>query len=426
MSSDFAIRAHGLGKCYQIYKQPLDRLKQSFWRARRRLYQEFWALRDISFEIKKGETVGIIGSNGAGKSTLLQLICGTLNPSVGELHLNGRVAALLELGSGFNPDFTGRENVYMNAAIMGLTRAEIDSRYDSIVAFANIGQFINQPVKTYSSGMYVRLAFATAISVSPDILVIDEALAVGDVRFQQKCMAAIKKFCQTGTVIFVSHDTAAVIELCSRVLWIDGGRIRMEGDAKFVSEKYLQYMYEGDAELQTACMTTAFCSENALNLSQYTIVDKDIRQFGNGHATIEAVRILSQNVNSGVIYSGRECEISVVVRLHKRIDNPIVGYVVRDRLGRDVLGDNTALIGKTLSSLSAHKRYAIIFKIDLWPNLIEGDYTVCFGVADGTVEDHVQCHVLYDALVIKSIPVRPPTGFFSVINTQVTFVEMDD
>ena len=426
MSFDFAIRAENLGKCYQIYEQPLDRLKQSFWRGRKRFYREFWALEKVSFEIRKGETVGIIGSNGAGKSTLLQLICNTLNPTVGELDINGRVAALLELGAGFNPDFTGRENVYMNAAIMGLTRTEIDSCYDEIVAFADIGQFIDQPVKTYSSGMYVRLAFATAINVSPDILVIDEALAVGDVRFQQKCMAVIKKFCQTGTVIFVSHDTAAVIELCSRVFWIDAGRIRLEGGAKFVAEKYLQYMYEGDAELQSACSKTTRRPDDALNLSQYTLVSKDIRHFGNGKVTIEAVRILSRNLNSGVIYSGYECEISVVFHAHERIANPIVSYMVRDRLGRDLFGDNTTLIENRLFFLSAENRYAIIFKIDAWPNLLEGDYTVCFGVADGTMEDHVQCHVLYDALVIRSIPVRPPTGFFSVMNTEVTVVNLDD
>ena len=246
MSHDFAIRANNLGKCYQIYEQPLDRLKQSLWRARRRFYREFWALRECSFEIKKGETVGIIGSNGSGKSTLLQIICGTLNPTEGELGVNGQIAALLELGAGFNPEFTGRENVYMSAAIMGISRSEIESRYDEIAAFADIGGFIEQPVKTYSSGMYVRLAFAVAVNVSPDILVVDEALAVGDARFQQKCMAKIRSFCQTGTVIFVSHDTAAVTELCSRAIWIESGRIRMDGPPKYVVEKYLQFMYEGD------------------------------------------------------------------------------------------------------------------------------------------------------------------------------------
>ena len=246
MSRDFAIRATAVGKCYQMYEQPLDRLKQSFWRTRRRFYREFWALRGVTFEIGKGETVGIIGSNGSGKSTLLQIICGTLNPTEGELRVDGQIAALLELGTGFNPEFTGRENVYMNAAIMGLSRAEIDSRYDAIAAFADIGSFIEQPVKTYSSGMYVRLAFAVAVNVSPDILVVDEALAVGDARFQQKCMAKIRAFCQTGTVILVSHDTAAVTELCSRAIWVEAGMIRMDGPPKHVVEKYLQFMYEGD------------------------------------------------------------------------------------------------------------------------------------------------------------------------------------
>ena len=206
MSFDFAIRTRNLGKCYQIYEKPVDRLKQSFWRWRKQFYREFWALKDVSLDIKKGETLGIVGSNGSGKSTLLQLICNILTPTIGEIEVKGKIAALLELGAGFNLEFTGRENININAAITGLTSEEIDACYDKIVKFADIGDFIDQPVKTYSSGMYVRLAFAIAINVSPDILLIDEALAVGDARFRQKCMAKIKEFCTKGTVIFVSHD----------------------------------------------------------------------------------------------------------------------------------------------------------------------------------------------------------------------------
>jgi lipopolysaccharide transport system ATP-binding protein len=426
MSFDFAIQAKNLGKCYQIYEQPLDRLKQSFWRSKRRFYQEFWALRDVSFEIRKGETVGIIGSNGSGKSTLLQIICGTLNPTEGEVTINGRVAALLELGAGFNPEFTGRENVYMNAAIMGLSTAEIDLRYDEIAAFANIGSFIEQPVKTYSSGMYVRLAFATAINVSPDILVVDEALSVGDARFQQKCMARIRKFCRSGTVIFVSHDMAAVTELCSRVIWIESGVIKMDGLPKIVAEKYFQFMYEGDAGLESSDLGRYADSAGDFDMNGFSPIGSDIRQFGDHRVTIEGVRLVSRGYNKGVVYAGRVCEIGVALYAHEDIANPIVGFIVKDRLGREILGDNTAFIKQNLPSLSIGQRIGVTFRVDAWPNLLEGEYSLTVAVSDGTLDDHVLCHCLHDALIFKNVPIRVPGGIFSVSNTDVTFFQMGD
>jgi len=426
MAADFAIRARNLGKCYQIYNQPIDRLKQSLWRGRKQFYREFWALREVSIEIKKGETVGIIGSNGSGKSTLLQLICGVLYPTEGEVEINGRIAALLELGAGFNPEFTGRENVYMNAAIMGLSRAETDARFDDIVAFADIGNFLDQPVKTYSSGMYVRLAFATAVNVSADILVVDEALAVGDARFQQKCMAKIREFCRSGTVIFVSHDTTAVTELCSRVLWIESGRVKMDGEPKLVVEKYLEHMYGEGSRTEKELLETSSISGNNYNLNNFIPVTNDIRQFGNRKVVIESVRLLSPRGSNGVVYSGRKCEISLILHARERISKPIVGYTVKDRLGREIFGDNTALIKYPLSPLAAGKRYLITFKLDAWPNLVEGDYAISAAVAEGTMEDHVQCHWLHDVFIVKSIPVRSlPSVIFSILNTEVTFSPMD-
>ena len=261
-SNDIAISVKNLSKCYQIYDTPRDRLKQfaapRLQRLSRRTpkqyFREFWAVKDVSFEIKKGETVGIIGRNGSGKSTLLQMICGTLNPSSGSIQTNGRIAALLELGSGFNPEFTGRENVYMNAGILGLSKEEIDARFEKIIEFADIGDFIEQPVKTYSSGMYVRLAFAVIVNVDAEILVIDEALAVGDAVFSQKCMRFLRKFKEHGTLIFVSHDTASVINLCERAIWLHSGQIRQLGESKAISEAYLHYtlqeVYGQDTELK--------------------------------------------------------------------------------------------------------------------------------------------------------------------------------
>lgn len=242
MSSDTpapVIVARQLSKCYHMYANPRDRLKQMLWRGRRRYYQEFWALRDLSFEVYPGEVLGIVGRNGAGKSTLLQLVCGTLFPTSGSMEVRGRVAALLELGAGFNPEFTGRENVLMSAAIMGLSREEIAARYDEIVAFADIGAFIEHPVKTYSSGMYMRLAFAVATSVEPDILVIDEALSVGDGEFARRSFDRIMALKDAGrTILFCSHSTYQVEVLCRRALWLENGRLRLLAEAERVTGEY--------------------------------------------------------------------------------------------------------------------------------------------------------------------------------------------
>ena len=239
--SEIVVRAQQVTKIYPIYDRPSDRLLQMLWRGRRRYHREFHALEDVSFEVARGRTLGIIGRNGAGKSTLLQIICGTLTPTSGQLEVNGRIAALLELGAGFNPEFSGRDNVRINAAILGLTPTQIDERFDDMLAFADIGDFIDQPVKTYSSGMYVRLAFSVAIHVSPDILVVDEALAVGDAFFQARCMARMKRMLDDGiTMLFISHDIAAVKALCSDVLWLERGRVRAWGPTDSVASQYTQ------------------------------------------------------------------------------------------------------------------------------------------------------------------------------------------
>ena len=250
--NDIAIRVQNLSKCYQIYDTPRDRLKQFVvprlqgltGQVPRQYFREFWALRDVSFEVKKGETVGIIGRNGSGKSTLLQVICGTLNPTSGSVESRGRIAALLELGSGFNPEFTGRDNVYMNAAVLGLSRGEVDVRLDEIIAFADIGEFIDQPVKTYSSGMVVRLAFAVAINVDPEILIVDEALSVGDELFQRKCFSRIESIKNNGaTILFVSHAGGTIVELCDRAVLIDSGEKLAVGVPKQIVGRYQKLLY---------------------------------------------------------------------------------------------------------------------------------------------------------------------------------------
>jgi lipopolysaccharide transport system ATP-binding protein len=253
MSFETAIHVWQLSKCYEIYERPQDRLKQSIHprlqrfvgREPKKYYREFWALKDVSFEVNKGEAVGIIGRNGAGKSTLLQLICGTLNPTCGSVEVGGTVAALLELGSGFNPEFTGRENVYLSASMLGLFREQIDDKFDAIAAFADIGDFLEQPVKTYSSGMLMRLAFAVNTCVNPKILIVDEALSVGDAPFQSKCFKRLRQLISDGTsVLFVSHDISTVRSICSRALWLKNGRTEMWGDAKDVSTQYERFCWQ--------------------------------------------------------------------------------------------------------------------------------------------------------------------------------------
>ena len=244
MSSDVAIKVENLSKCYHIYEKPRERLMQMLARGRKQYFREFWALQDVSFEVKKGETIGIVGRNGSGKSTLLQIICGTLTPTSGRLETRDRIAALLELGSGFNPEFTGRENVYLNAAVLGLSKEEVDACFDDIATFADIGQFIDQPVKTYSSGMVVRLAFAVAINVDPQILVVDEALSVGDELFQRKCFSRIETIKNSGaTILFVSHSGSTIVELCDRAVLLEMGENLAVGEPKLIVGWYQKLLY---------------------------------------------------------------------------------------------------------------------------------------------------------------------------------------
>ena len=247
MSCEFSIKVDGLSKCYQIYDRPQDRLKQMLIREKKKLYREFWAVRDVSFSIGRGETVGVIGRNGSGKSTLLQMICGTVSPTCGHVETNGRVAALLELGAGFNTEFSGRENILLNAAILGFPQDAILDRMAEIVKFSELENFIDQPVKTYSSGMYARLAFSIAIHVDPEILIVDEALAVGDSRFVAKCMRRIKDIQNLGaTILFVSHDVGSVRTLCERAIWLNNGTVVQDGDVFPVTGKYTEFMFRDE------------------------------------------------------------------------------------------------------------------------------------------------------------------------------------
>lgn len=252
MSSEIAVRARGLSKCYRIFARPEDRFKQMLWRRRRKFFREFWAVRDVDLEVRRGETLGVVGRNGSGKSTLLKMVFGTLEPNAGELDVDGRVAGLLELGTGFNPEFTGRENVTLSTSILGLDPRDFESRFEQIVTFAGIGDFIDQPVKSYSSGMYARLAFAVAVHVDADVLVVDEVLAVGDEAFQRKCYARIEQFkARGGAILFVSHATSAILELCDRVLLLEAGERLLTASPRAVTTRYQRLLYAPPKQAET-------------------------------------------------------------------------------------------------------------------------------------------------------------------------------
>ena len=451
MTTDIAIRVQNLSKCYQIYDNPGDRLKQFVAPRIKRLlgkphtpyFREFWALQDVSFEVKRGETVGIIGRNGSGKSTLLQIICGTLTPTGGTVQTNGRIAALLELGSGFNPEFTGRENVYLNAAVLGLSKEEVDARFDQIAAFADIGQFIEQPVKTYSSGMMLRLAFAVIAHVDADILIIDEALAVGDAFFTQKCMRFLRSFMKTGTILFVSHDTSAIVNLCSKAVLLVGGQIKASGAAKHVTEIYLESLYEASqGEIQIDKKSDFFIDDEFHIESDY----RDVREalinnstlrndieifkfnpensgFGTGTSIISSV-ILRDSVGVPLswVIGGEMVILEIRCKARLPISSPIIGFQFKDRLGQIVFADNTYLTYRLDSPLVGEGKELIArFEFRL-PILPSGDYTVAVALAEGTQENHVQLHWMHDALVVRAHASSICFGLIGVSMKKITMV----
>ena len=409
MSSEIAIKVSHLSKCYEIYDKPRDRLLQMLAGGRKKYFRDFWALNDVSFEVKKGETVGIIGRNGSGKSTLLQMICGTLNPTHGSIETHGRIAALLELGSGFNPEFTGRENVYMNAAILGLNRDTIDARFDDIAAFADIGDYIEQPVKTYSSGMMVRLAFAVIAHVDADILVIDEALAVGDALFTQKCMRFLRAFMNRGTVLFVSHDTASIKSLCHHALWVEKGRVIRSGTAKDICERYLENFYE------------AIQGESTMTLSP------DAPSFGKGGARIEQVQLLDQN-NAPLawVVGGEQVTLRITARAHQDLRGPIIGFSIKDRLGQDLFGDNTFLTHHDpLVTCPSGKNLQAHF-VFCMPRLPPNQYSICVAIAEGTQELHTQHHWIHDAVLFKSEAYSLASGLVGIPMQDILLQILDE
>lgn len=435
--SEIAIRVSNLSKCYQIYDAPRDRLKQFvvprlqriIGKAPKQYYREFWALKDVFFEIKKGETVGIIGRNGSGKSTLLQMICGTLNPTRGCVQTKGRIAALLELGSGFNPEFTGRENVYMNAAVLGLSNDEIDTRFDDIVAFADIGDFVEQPVKTYSSGMMVRLAFAVAINVDPEILIVDEALSVGDELFQRKCFSRIEAIRASGaTILFVSHSGAQIVELCDRAVLMDAGEKLAVGLPKQIVGRYQKLLYapidkresireqirhmDGqfvtDAEeLDSAVSEDAVPKVHEQELQEsfdlHLKPSSTIKYESHG-AYIESPIVLTlegERVNN--LLRGRTYRYTYIVRFERSSTNVRFGMLIKTTSGVELGGGASANSARdSLTYVEAGSSYRIEFRFHCILNA--GIYFLNAGVLGDINGNEIYLHRLIDIAMFRVLP----------------------
>ena len=423
------IHVSGLTKSFRTYQSPGKRLAQIVFEPiysvlgleSPKLYDEFHALKDINISVAAGETVGILGSNGAGKSTLLQLVCQTLNSTSGHCKIRGRVAALLELGSGFNPDFSGRENVFLNAMILGLTQEEVSERYDSIVQFAGIGDFIDKPVKTYSSGMTVRLAFAVIAHVDADILIVDEALSVGDAFFVQKCMRFIRKFMERGTVLFVSHDSGAILNLCDRAIWLENGDIKEQGQPVQIVPRYLAHQhqaFESTSEVDSKKSDTRnndVSAEwsidqrndfiNASNLrNDIEVLDCFVESdsFGVGGTSIEEVLLTAPDGSHLTwVVGGEKVILRVKCRVNEEISNPIIGFQLKDRLGQTLFGDNTFLtyIDSPLK-FQAGENFVAKFEFR-FPRLPTGEYVFNAAVAEGTQDNHVHHHWVHDALKLS-------------------------
>ncbi len=438
--SDVAISVKNLSKKYRLYDSPKHRLKEALHPFRKKYHHDFWALRDVSFEVKKGETVGIIGRNGSGKSTLLQVICGILQPSEGSIEVNGKISALLELGAGFNPEFTGRQNVYMNGALMGFTREAMDERFEAIAEFADIGEFIEQPVKTYSSGMYVRLAFAAAVNVDPEILVVDEALSVGDMFFQAKCMTKMRKMMDDGvTLLFVSHDTGAVKSLCDKAVLFENGAVKKIGLASEVGDYYIrEYFIQNNEMLKKEYQNYYQIKEKSVeedikdNSDSFDIVvskkeevdlGAHVDRFGSGEARILDLKLLDRNheISSSVALN-EEFFLQASILFNKAVSYVCVGYQIKDSNGVPILGTTTTVEKVVIPPVSKNDVYIVELKTK---NVLDtGNYSVLFAVEE--IIDYNNKHIVLDAvdngIVFKIISHSPKDKFWTKVHIPVDFL----
>lgn len=419
--SEIAISLKNVSKCYKRYNHPVERLKETFLPGKSHA-QMFWALRDINLEVAKGETLGIIGQNGSGKSTLLQIIAGTLLPTTGEVSVEGRVSALLELGSGFNPEFTGRQNVFFNGQILGLSREEVEAKFDDIAAFADIGDFIEQPIKTYSSGMFVRLAFAVAVSVKPDIFIVDEALAVGDIYFQQKCFERIREIKSLGTtILFVSHDSSAVYKLCQRAILIEAGEIVFDDKARVVIDLYEAKLLK-KKDIKSDTVEIQFASK--LNSLSNKPLENSLTKNGKEvvinlpEVCLKFIRILDEydQILESTL-SEQIVQLSIGVLFLQALDDPHVGFKIRDRTGMSIFETNTFCMKQKFNKVASGTLWDIRFKFKI--PLIEGEYTITVGVGDsGYGEGQFERTLIYahNVMLLKVLRNKSSILWSGVVN----------
>ena len=422
MDKNLAISVQGVSKIYKLYDKPIDRLKEAVSLTHKSYHRDFFALSDISFDVKKGETVGIIGTNGSGKSTILKIITGVLSPTTGTVEVSGNISALLELGAGFNSEYTGLENIYMNGTMMGFSRQEMERRMDDILRFADIGDFVNQPVKTYSSGMFVRLAFALAINVDPEILIVDEALSVGDVFFQAKCYRRMEEMMKNGTtILMVSHDMGSIIKYCDKVVLLNRGHFVAQGEAGKMVDLYKKILANQTDELAEALIEE---KKEALGLPvEATVSDKrmkdrmnlnpEVQEYGDGRANFEDFGTLDARGNvTNLLLKGEMFTIRERVRFHAPIENPIFTYTLRDKKGTDITGTNTLFEGTEIKPVKDGDVYTVSFRQKM--NLQGGEYLLsmsCTGYENG---EHVVYHRLYNVLSLTVISNKNTVGFYDM------------
>jgi teichoic acid transport system ATP-binding protein len=424
-SNQIAIRIQGLSKSFAVYEHPQDRLKQFVYTGIQQLLglkpqkycREFWALRDISFEVRKGETVGVIGPNGAGKSTLLQILCGILQPTTGHAEVRGRVSALLELGSGFNPEFTGKENVYTYASVIGLSKKDIDALFGKIAAFADIGAFMNQPVKTYSSGMFVRLAFAVAVSVNPDILVVDEALSVGDANFQAKSFKRFEDFRNEGkTTLLVTHDLGHILQFTNRCMLIDRGTIIYFGNSKECVDLYKKVVLARMSDLSSGspnhqrARLEELHGQNWASAYQLSAVSEI---YGNAKATIVDFGIFNSRdtlEQSQTIIFGEDYTFKMRIQFNETINDPIFSLTIRDLTGKEITGTNSQIMGVETGSFKEGDEVVISFSQQII--LAPGNFLLTFACSGFEGGEFCVYERLYHILIVEVICKRPVVGYF--------------
>lgn len=422
-----AIQVKGLEKAYKLYDKPSDRLKEALGFGRKKRYKEHYALKGVDMTIYQGETVGIIGTNGSGKSTILKIITGVLNPTGGSVHVNGRISALLELGAGFNMEYNGIENIYLNGTMIGFSKKEIDAKMDDILNFADIGDYVHQPVKTYSSGMFVRLAFAVAINIEPEILIVDEALSVGDVFFQAKCYHKFEEFKEMGkTIVFVSHDLSSISKYCDRVVLLNQGVKLGEGSPKEMIDAYKQVLVGqyvpaaddhsllSDKEITAAAAAAAGTVKGEVN--------PELLEYGTKDAMITGYKITDDTGReTSALLKGKECTITMQVHFEHDIEAPIFAFTIKNIKGVEITGTNTMVEKAFLSPVRAGSDMEITFtqKIDLQG----GEYLLSFGVTGFEKEEFQVYHRLYDVINMTVISDKDTVGYYDM-NSRVVVKEL--